>query len=339
MARKKYYDEYGNQVRSKPQKRFYQKVSVWLMVVLLGTIVIITINTFIGKEDILDEPTGSETAEVESKEDKEVDKEVETTEKSVEEQTYTYDDFRGTYVMFEGEPYNSPIVSNILVLGDDFYQTFDRWEFNMTSTILDKTIEGNVLTLDLDSDENEVQGRHSESGTEKFELRYDGDKKMIYSKTEDYSLYSMANEDLQNHYSQSEIDYARIIMTINGEPSLDQWAVWNDDFGIPIVNVRYNSAGDPTEVSDEVPYPEDVTHLDSTNQGMPAGIITYSSISDGNIIRYPMPLHYHQEDQSEEGYRQLAQDALDDANTISIEPFEPYAVADFIGRVEFVYEE
>lgn len=119
----------------------------------------------------------------------------------------------------------------------------------------------------------------------------------------------MSNQDLQTHYSQSEIDYARIIMTINGEPSLDQWAV-------PVVNVRYNSAGDHSEVSNEVFYPENVTHLGLTSQGMAAGIITYFSHDDGHITRYPTPLHYHQEDQSEEGYRQLAQEALGDAYDI-----------------------
>ncbi len=90
--------------------------------------------------------------------------------------------FKGTYVTFEGEPYDSPILSigsNVVVLGDDFYQSFNRWDFDMTSTILDKTIEGNMLTLDVDSDENEMWGLHSESGTEQFELRYDGEKKYL----------------------------------------------------------------------------------------------------------------------------------------------------------------
>ena len=51
-----------------------------------------------------------------------------------------------------------------------------------------------------------------------------------------------------------------------------------------------------------------------------------------------MLLHYQQEDQSKEGYRKLAQDAIDDAKEIDIKPFEPYTVADFIGNVEFNYD-
>ncbi len=344
MAEKKFYDEHGNEIRSRPPKPFYKKWWLWGIVVLgviFGTIGMYALGS---EDEIEDEPiekgVGEEVKEVEETvvEDPEL---TESEEGIVEEQTYTYEDFKGTYVTFEGEPYNSTVgsmESNIMVLGDDFYHSFNRWDFDMTSTILDKTIEGNVLTLHLDSDENEMWGLHSESGTEQFELRHDGDKKVLYSNTKDYSLYSMSNQDLQTHYSQSEIDYARIIMTINGEPSIDQWAMWNAEWGVPVVNVRYNSAGDPTEVSNEVSYPEDVTHLDLTSQGMAAGIITYSSHGDGHITRYPIPLHYHQEDQSEEGYRQLAQESLDDAYTIYIEPFDPYTVADFIGRVEFVYE-
>src|SRR5699024_10464068 len=101
---------------------------------------------------------------------------------------------------------------------------------------------------------------------------------------------------------------------------------------------RHNAAGDPTDASEQVSYPEDVTHIDLTSQEMAWGVITYSSMSNGKIIRYPMPLHYHQEDQSKEGYRKLAQDAIDNADQIDIKPFEPYTVEEFIGNVKFVYE-
>lgn len=149
----------------------------------------------------------------------------------------------------------------------------------------------------------------------------------------------MTSQDLQNHYIQKEIDYARIFMTVIGEPSLDQWAVWQNDWDKIVINVRHNVAGDSTDASKQVTYTKDVTHIDSTSQGMAWGVITYSSHSNGKIIRYPMPLHYHQEDQSKEGYRKLAQNAIDDAAEIDIKPFEPYTVAEFIGYVEFVYED
>lgn len=343
MTKKKFYDEYGNEVRSRPPRPFYKKWRFGMVVILGVTIGAIGIY-ILGNEDeivgerIEQELRGKVEVEKTGGENQELK---ESSDKITEEQTYTYEDFKGIYVAFEGEPYNSPVdsmKSNIIVLGTESYQSFNRWDFDMTSIILDKTVKGNILTLDLESSESVNWGLHSESGTEQFELRHDGDKKTLYSITNDHLLYSMSNQDLQTHYSQSEIDYARIIMTIYGEPSLDQWLVWNNDWGIPVVNVSYNSAGDSTEVSNEVYYPENVTHLDFTRQGMAAGIITYSSHGDGHITRYPMPLHYQQEDQSENGYEQLAKDALGDAYTLYVEPFEPYTVADFIGRIKFVYE-
>lgn len=339
MVKKKYYDEHGNQTRSRTRKRFYQKWWMWLIVVVA---VIVVITAFGGEKDITEEPVASGITEAE---DEAVDEEVETTkeeekteavepEEASEESTYTYDDFKGTYALFEDEPYKSGI-AELYIIENESFRYNNLWDMDLKSNITNKKIEGNILTLNFYGEENEQWGVYDESGKEQFELHYEGNKKVLHSITNGHSLYSMSNQDLQEQYDNLEIEYARIIMTINDEPSLDQWIVNN---GAPVVKVRYNSAGDPTEVSNKVPYPEEVTHLDSTSQGMAAGIITYSSHGDGHITRYPMPLHYHQEDQSEEGYQQLAQESLDDADKIYVEPFDPYVVADFIGRVQFVYE-
>lgn len=349
MSKKTFYDEQGNAMRSRPSKPIYQKWWFWLSMVLgliFGTIGIYALGS---ADETSNEPEEQEeqytTEEIEEVEEmaEEEPEPVEEKEEIVEESTFTYEDFKGTYVTFEGQPYNSSLTSiesNIKVIGDDFYQSFNRWDFDMTSTILDKKVEGNILTLHLDSAESEVWGLHSESGIEQFELLHDGDKKILHSITHDYSFYSMSNQDLQNHYGQLEIDYARIIMTIMGKPpSLDQWAMWTSELGDPSVYVGQSVAGDPTELSAKVSYPEDVTHLSVSLSTMAESFfITYFPHGDGHITRYPFPSHYHQEDQSEEGYRQLAQEVLDDAFTLYVEPFDPYIVADFIGRIEFVYE-
>src|SRR5699024_10318019 len=130
-------------------------------------------------------------------------------EENVKDPIHTYEDFKGTYVTFEGEPYNSPINSNtdyIIILEDNYYQSLNRWDYDMTSTILEKTIEDSVLTLKLDSDEQEEWGFHSESGREQFELSFNGDKKILRPLSTGATLYSMTTEDLQTHYSQPEID-------------------------------------------------------------------------------------------------------------------------------------
>jgi len=317
------------ELKSGLSKPFYKKWSVWLVIILVVIVGTIGIYDTGEKGQTVDESREQEKGKKTNNDDQKTTKDAEPTNSDPEDtpEKIDYEDFKGTYVEFEGEPYNSPITpigSNILVLGDNSYQGFNRWDFNMTSTILDKTIEGNTLTLELDSDENEMWGAHSETGKEQFKLDDSGDSKVLHHQSsEDLTYYSMSSQDLQSHYSQSEIDYARIIMTINGVPSLDSWAVWEseNDGNKPVVRISYNKSGDSTDVSDQVKYPADVTHIKLTEQGMYNEVITYSTVRDGYIKIYPMPLDFHQEDQSDEGYKQLGQEGIDSAEEIEIEAF------------------
>ena len=260
--------------------------------------------------------------------------EVEEDAEEEEESLYTYEDFKGVYVGFEGEPYRTPInsmSSGIIVLEDNYYQTFNRWDFDMTSTIIGKKIEDNVLTLRLDSDEQEQWGLHSESGSEKFKLNFEGNKRLIRPTSTEESLYSMTSEDLQTHYDQLEIDYARIIMTFMGKPSLDSWALWETDNGIPVIRIRHSSKGDSVRLHDGVTYPVNVTHIDLTHQGHEYGVITYSTIGDGNIKKYFTPSQLSHDEQ-------YLQYVINNPEEVYITPFEPYEVADLIGRVNFDYQ-
>src|SRR5699024_1938960 len=241
MSKNKYYDEDGNQVRSRPEQPLYKKLSFWVIVIISVTVGAVGMYILINDNEIKDE-TIKEEVEKETDEEKEQKELPNVEEEKVKDETFTYDDFKGTYVTFEDEPYNSHIgMSEIIEIKDDSYRSFDRWELDMTSPILDKKIDGNILTLDLDSDENEMWGLHSESGVEQFELRQEADVKILHSITNDRTLYSMTNEDLQNHYTQKEIDYARIIMTINDKPSIDTWAVWKDEWDEIVINIRHNA--------------------------------------------------------------------------------------------------
>jgi len=327
--------------QTKLRKPIYKKLWFWIIIILgviLGTI---GIHITGSEDEFVDEPikqSPEEKPEIPDPEEEVASSEensevVNTDQEVVEESLYTYEDFKGTYVAFEGNPYNSPvdsISSDIVVLEDNSYQSFNRWDYDMTSIIIDKEIDENVLTLSLDSEKSVQWGLHSESGTEQFELDYEGNKKILRSVTNDVFLYSMSSQDLQTHYSQAEIDFARIIMTLNGEPSLDAWALWETENDKPLIRIRHSSAGDSVSFNERVTYPERVTHIDLTHQGADYGIITYSTIGDGNIKKYYTPSQLPQDEQA-------LQEAINNPETIYVAPFEPYDVADFIGRVEFVY--
>ena len=146
--------------QKKLQKPMYKKAWFWI-IIILGVIILGAIGIgLVGSEDgVVEQPIkqsleeNSEGSDIEEVESSEENSEVVHTE---EESLYSYADFKGTYVAFEGEPYNSPIdsmSSDIVVLEDNFYQTFNRWDYDMSSTILEKKIEDNLLTLRLDSDQ------------------------------------------------------------------------------------------------------------------------------------------------------------------------------------------
>src|SRR5699024_1640771 len=241
--------------RSSFSKPFYKRRWVWLVIILVVTIGMRGIYNIGEKDQTVDESLDREKEEKTNKNDQDIikDKEAEATNSEQEDipEEPNYEDFKGTYVEFEGEPYHSPITpisSNIIVLDDDSYQGFNRWDFDMTSTILDKKIEENTLTIELDSDENEMWGLHSETGTEQFTLDDKGDTKALHHEgSEDITYYSMTNKDLEEHYSQSEIDYARIIMTLRGVPSVDSWEAYSAEYegDKPIIGISYDTEGDP----------------------------------------------------------------------------------------------
>lgn len=71
--------------------------------------------------------------------------------------------------------------------------------------------------------------------------------------------------------------------------------------------------------TEDVKAPENVTHLNLMDQGLYNGVITYSSIREGYIMKYSMPLHDHQEGQLKEG-GQLSQEDVDNAEEIEKKP-------------------
>lgn len=343
MSKKKYYDEHNNEIRSRPPRPFYKK---WWFGVIIVFCVIIGIYILGSKNKVEIDPNNLGAGKKNNKEEVKIKKTeiIETEEEIVEEKKYSYENFKGIYVTFEGEPYNSSIkkgMSDLIVLEDDYYRTFNRWDYDMSSTILEKKIEGNILTLELDSAEDEIWGLHSESGTEQFKLHHDGDKKVLYSVKKDSSFYPMSKQELETYYSQSEIDYARIIMTMRGVPSLDFWEVFSSEYDgdKPIIGVSQMNKGDiirhtnddgASTYDDNVGYPEDVTELYLRNKTRQDEIsYTYSSIGEGYIKIYPVPLNHA---------IRTGEEVINQAEKKYIEPFEPFEVADFIGRVEFYYE-
>lgn len=94
-----------------------------LVVVLLGVVGVYAISQKSTTTETTSENTQVVTEETKEETKKEIAEVKETVQEETKEKasTYTYEDFKGTYVQFAGEPYNSPIkvMNCITVLGDE----------------------------------------------------------------------------------------------------------------------------------------------------------------------------------------------------------------------------
>ncbi|GEK30347.1 hypothetical protein KZO01_06560 [Kurthia zopfii] len=319
--------------RSQPKKSGIKKpISIGLLITL-GIIIGAGWMYFQGKQD-------EKVSEPQEKIHKEVKEEVKKEKPKVEESPkLSFEDFKGTFVGFEGEPYKSPVDSSkffILKITESDFQSFNRWDTEYTSPITKKEITKNVLTLHVDSMINRGN-KHSETGVEKFELNYEGDYKTLRLSSNGLTYYSMTTEDLQKYYSQSEIDYARIFMTMHGEPPLDMRAAFHLNQQKPNIIINHDAAGQPTEFFDEIVYPTNVTHMTSEGTLNEDGPITYKATGGGNITLFSQPEITESIPTKAEYIRVVQQEFNKGSGHRHIEPFEPYVVADFIKRVNFVY--
>lgn len=128
MADKKHRSKSEEDVRfrSRPRKSFYKRWRFWIIVFLIllfGTIgAYILMNEKEGRN--IEQPIEKEAEQVveESGEPAARNAENQKSEKKdIAEPLCTYEDFKGTYVLFEGNPYDSPLsgMSDIIVLSED----------------------------------------------------------------------------------------------------------------------------------------------------------------------------------------------------------------------------
>ena len=126
-----------------------------------------------------------------------------------------------------------------------------------------------------------------------------------------------------NDYKAIDIEYARIIEMI-GYPGSGTVYATKEPAGTAIVS----------NIADSPVFPQAVTYL--TGEYTADGMIVYSSHGNGYITLYPVPSHWHQDDQSEEGYRKYAQEILDSAIDVYVEVGDEAKIISRLERTTFV---
>src|SRR5690625_876231 len=75
---------------------------------------------------------------------------------------YTYEDFQGTYALYEGEPYESAIVYALILTDDQYIDIVPEWMEYAVFQVETTEVEGEALTLTYASAENDRQTTSTE---------------------------------------------------------------------------------------------------------------------------------------------------------------------------------
>lgn len=119
-------------------------------------------------------------------------------------QAYTYEDFKGIYGLYEGEPFNSRLVATMIFTDEYVTDIVSDWMEYTVSDISNTYIEGDVLYLDyLGIEDGPIT---YEDGTLVVKLQYaDDGHKMITINNSNSQLYEMTRAQLDAYgYSLDE---------------------------------------------------------------------------------------------------------------------------------------
>ena len=131
MAKKKLYDENGNVVKGKMKKPFYKRVSFWVLVVIVGSVI-----STLGGEDELTEQTEVSTVVTESKTEDIVEESAEVVEEVAEVKT----SFKvGDVVTVGNMEYTVDGIETATSVGSEYMSA----DANDTYLIIDLTVKNN----------------------------------------------------------------------------------------------------------------------------------------------------------------------------------------------------
>ncbi|SDQ02535.1 hypothetical protein [Carnobacterium viridans] len=224
--------------------------------------------------------------------------------------------------LFEEGKYSESMeqVNNLLedeTLGEPYYLSIKKLSEELKISISEKIDQ--IAATESQSEAESKKNVALESDSTDQEFADISEVQTVQEETGSTSL---------EQYDPLEIEYARILlMTGSVDPNS------------PVINVAHTPAGTPIAdyySNDSAEYPNVVTHL--FGEFGASGSITYSSNGDGTITIYPVPSHWHQEDQSPEGYRALTQEILDTAQTVYVDLGNDSDVINKIESVEFIYQ-
>lgn len=141
------------------------------------------------------------------------------------------------------------------------------------STSTNDSSNDGPIESDNGIDDNELVSNSSKQNTKE-------QKTKKVSESSDSSVENNEGENSLSHYSNEQIEYARVWLQLGSNQDIDE------------LNVRHIPAGEPINPNDNTSanYPEDVIQLAGSR--LVDGSVTYSGNGDGTVNVYNVPLRW-----------------------------------------------
>lgn len=268
-----------------------------------------------------------------------------------DEKNTEFENFKGIYVLFDEEPYKSSVEAVVIISNDVYLSGIFPGDY-AKGNIVDTQMDNEQLTLNVQySEQKESEGANTEFN---FTLHDDQTyNKILQAPETGEELYPITTEDLSeigfnvssiedilpelseydsqvqeniettnaellDDYSNEEIEYARVWLTVMNNPQVKEVTVNRYNEGSPIHSGNENSAV----------YPREVVQL--TGFYGSDGAVTYASNGDGTIEVYDVPTHWHMESSElPEVYDRI----LNNTETIYVDPGTETEVVQMINKL------
>lgn len=272
--------------------------------------------------------------------------EIEAIEAKNQTEKETLEEFKGIFVEFKGEPYESTF-GNIHIITEEMTVDAEENSGATYSDITGQVIDDETLILDIYLPEQagygeswyqmELNRLYDENGykyltwgsdyslypitvddmiANGFEL-YDPDKKLI-NELREYDEMVPRTIDYLGSYTAKQIEYARVWLNVMDNPGVIELSVYFFEEGEPVI---------PGFEEDNQLYPEDITVL-SGYYGYD-GTVAYSSNGDGTINIYNIPERLHD---PPEKFPEIIEEALN-TRQVYVESLDDFEVSKLIERI------
>lgn len=195
----------------------------------------------------------------------------------------------------------------------------------------EESITDSLEVTETDTPVNELEKSDMDDTNNNFsEERVNTEQESTLSKNNDLNVDGQEDKEVQSHFSNEQIEYARIWLQLGPNQEIDE------------LYVRHIPAGTPLNPDDDtnVRYPEDVIQLSGSR--LIDGSVTYSGNGDGTINVYKVPLRWYggfppPDDIDKAAVRADMHDIIENTEKVYVNIGDDHEIAKIIEKIHVDY--